>query len=37
MKNYTHSCKFYSDEDKHIAVNCLSIVETMFGYSHSQQ
>ena len=25
--NYTHCCKFYSEEDKHIAVNRLSIAE----------
>ena len=27
MRNYTHCCKFYSEEDKHIAVNQLSIGE----------
>ena len=25
--NYTHCCKFYSEEDKHITVNRLSIAE----------
>ena len=38
MRNYTHFCKFYSEEDKHLAVNCLSIGEAgLYSKEHTKK